>query len=73
MEPFDDDDFTDFDAKAARLAERARGMGAHSVARALRWLSMPGMIDLADPTAGFDRTTRAAHRWLARMEQGARP
>ena len=69
----DSDGWDEFDDGLARLAEDARAMGAHSVARALRWLSMPGMIDLADPTAGFDRTARIAHRWLARMERSARP
>lgn len=53
---------------ATRVANRARDLGAYSVERAVRWLSLPQVFD----RYGFDAThsiaEAAANRWLRRQE-----
>lgn len=60
------DDFFFVD-RCLSVAERARALGAHSVARAVEWMAGRGSMQ-----HGYERTfwatLRAAERWLHREE-----
>ncbi len=56
-----------------RVALRAERLGAHSVARACRWLTHVENLQLADPTFNDDRAVEIALRWLSRQEAAALP
>ena len=69
----DDFDAIDrFDPAALHLAGKAEAMGAHSVARALRWSTMwlpTSVLERPDFVEWHnERPKAAARRWLARQE-----
>lgn len=64
------EDQFDYADRALRLADRARGQGAHSVARALRY-SVDVMADERwNPKATDILVEHVANRWLRRQEVG---
>lgn len=63
----------DFVLDCERVANRARTLGAYSVARAVEWMTHLENIQLADPTPCEERAVAVAHRWCARIERAALP
>lgn len=59
----------EFAAKGLRLAVEARELGAHSVARAVRWLIEPEVVERHGYDAMHGRAERVARGWLARQER----
>ena len=57
-----------FHPKCLAVANRAARMGAHSIARVVRWLHLPGTLDTYGYDAMHIRAERVADRWLARQE-----
>lgn len=61
--------------EVCRIAEEARQIGAHSVARAARWLASyrlwdkGGWISMNGPDAAHWHVEDCARRWLARQER----
>ena len=68
-----DTDTRDWPDVTDAVARRAERVGAHSVARAVRWLAHPCSLDRHGYDTIHFRAEDTAHRWLARMEQEARP
>ena len=64
----EDEDQFDYLARSERLAQRAKHLGAYSVARVLLWASHPAFFD----KYGFEtvdiEVERVAVRWLRRQE-----
>ena len=60
-----DETFVD---RCEAVVSRARKMGAHSIARACRWLWAPGTLDRHGYDAMHFRAEDVAHRWLRRQE-----
>lgn len=59
----------EFVEKGLRLVTEARRLGAHSVARAVRWLLEPDTLGRHGYDAMHIRAERIAHGWLRRHER----
>lgn len=55
--------------EAERVARRAESLGAHSVARAIRWMGDLETLSRYGPDAVEIRVERVAHKWCARVER----
>ena len=60
----------DFPAECRAVARYAKNLGAHSVARACRWISCYEAFERHGYDAIHARAERIAEKWVERLERG---